>query len=203
MFKNLISKKLPRLFILSLLLIILDQVSKAIIRNTMPLEGFFSLIDHILKIIHIQNNRGFSFWVPLMPAWTKFLFNLILLFIIIMAFPVYLFYNETRRSSVWTDLAVIGLFAAGSGHLLDNIFANYTVDFIQFFQLPVANLADIYATIGLMALGIELISILRIRKPKWRGFKYFITCQLSNRKEFFDFIKNYVHASAQDKELHL
>lgn len=163
------SSKCNRLLLLigiACLLVVMDQASKAIVRTAMIPGSSVPLIDGILRITFVQNFRGFSWWVPTLPAWTKPVFQALLIFIVVAAFPVHAFYSRTRRQSIWTDVAAVGLAASAGGHLVDGFFVPYATDFIQVFHSPSANFADLYSYVGIGALTLEMISTSKLRKPK-------------------------------------
>lgn len=171
------------------LLVAVDQLSKAAVRGALAPGESIPLIDDVLRITFFQNFKGFSWWVPALPLWTKSVLRVLLLFILLAAFPVYLFYTQTRRQSIWVDMAVVGLSASACGHLLDDVLVGYTTDFIQVFHLPSANLADIYSYFGLGALLVETVLVLRAGKPRWKGIRHLMVALVQVRKEFFEFLR--------------
>ena len=180
--------RLFQLIAIVCLLVIVDQVTKAIVRKALTPGGSVPLIGDVLRITFFQNFKGFSWWVPALPSWVKSVFRVALIFMVVLAFPVYIFYTHTRRQSVWADIAVVGIAASGCGHLMDDLFAPYTTDFIQVFHSPSANLADVYSYVGIGALAVEMLLVFRIRKPKWKGFRHLLAAAVRTRNEFLEFI---------------
>ena len=176
-----------RLFALVCLLVIADQISKAVVRAILPPSGSIALIDDVLRITFVPNFAGFSWWVPPLRAWVRVTFQVVLCFIVLAAFPVYLFYTHTRRHSIWTDIGFVGVVASVLGHLLDDFFMPFTTDFIQVFRSPSANLADIYSYVGITALVVEAICAFRERRPKWKGFRHLLAGEVRIWKEFVEF----------------
>jgi len=170
------------------LLILVDQVSKAIVRRTLAPGSSLPLMDPVLRITFFQNFTGFSWWVPALPPWAGWVLRALLILILLLAFPVYLFYTHTRRQSIWADIALVGLVASCLGHLMDDLFTAYTTDFIQVFNSPSANFADCYAYVAIGALGVEMIRVLRLGKPQWKGFRYLVASGIATRSEFLEFI---------------
>ncbi|MBU0511619.1 MAG: signal peptidase II, partial [Chloroflexi bacterium] len=128
--------RLFQLIAIVCLLVIVDQVTKAIVREALPPGGSIPLIGDVLRITFFQNFKGFSWWVPTLPSWVKSVFQAVLAFMVLIAFPIHIFYTYTRRQSIWADIAVVGITASGCGHLMDDLFASYTTDFIQVFHSP-------------------------------------------------------------------
>ena len=158
--------RLLPLIAIACLLVFMDQVSKAIVRTAMAPGSSIPLLDGALQITFVQNFRGFSWWVPTLPAWAKPVYQALLIFIVLAAFPVRTFYSHTRRQSIWADVAVVDLAASAGGHLMDGFFVPYATDFIQVFHSPSANLADIYSYVGIGALTVEMILMSALRKSK-------------------------------------
>jgi lipoprotein signal peptidase len=178
-----------RLIALALLLVIVDQASKAVVRTTMEPGESISILGGVLRIHFEPVFSGVSWFVPDLPVWALAALRLAWLFVALLAFPVYLFYTQTRRRSVWTDVAAVGLCAGCLGHLLDDLFAPYTTDFIQFFNGPSANFADVYAYAGLAALAVELGFVLRETRSEWQGWRHFLHRTIETRRAFLRFVR--------------
>jgi lipoprotein signal peptidase len=101
-----------RLFALVCLLVIADQISKAVVRAILPPGSSIPLIDDVLRITFVPNFAGFSWWVPPLPAWVRVAFQVVLCFIVLAAFPVYIFYTHTRHHSIWADIGFVGVVAS-------------------------------------------------------------------------------------------
>jgi hypothetical protein len=65
----------------------------------------------------------------------------------------------------------------------------HTTDFIQIFHWPSANFADIYSCFGIGALMVETVLVLRIRKPRWKGFRQHLADEVCLWKEFCEFLR--------------
>jgi lipoprotein signal peptidase len=180
--------RLLQLIALVCLLVIVDQVTKASVRKALTPGGSISLISDALHITFVQNYKGFSWWVPTLPIWVKTVFRVVLICIALLAFPVYSFYTQTRRRSIWADIAVVGITTSAWGHLMDDLFVPYTTDFIQVFHSPSANLADVYSYVGIGALAVEIVSAFRVRKRRGEAFRHLLADAVRTRKEFLEFV---------------
>jgi signal peptidase II len=125
--------KLKSLLIIVVLFFI-DLIIKLIIENK------------ILNISYIKNSKIFlgSFYVNN---------NLIIIFsLIILVIICYLFkkYKNLRLSLIIITAGIIG-------NLFDRIFYSYVIDYIDLKIIPVFNLADLYATLGIILLIYNLI----------------------------------------------
>ncbi len=173
--------QIVQLIALVCLLVIVDQVTKAIIRKALTAGDRRPLIDGVLYICFVQNSKGFSWWVPTLPPWAGWVFRAVLTLIVLAAFPVFVFHTRTRRPSIWATIAVVGIAASGCGHLTDDLFVPYTTDFIQVFHSPSANLADLYSYAGIGALAVEMLLAFRAQKPQRRGFRHLLAVAARNR----------------------
>lgn len=170
----------PKLLLISLFFIV-DAGSKALIRICLAPGETRNILGPFLRLHYAQNYRGFSWWVPDLPSWVGTVYSLLLLLICMMAVPVYLFYTEKRRRSVWAAAAFILLTAACLGHWAGDLFLPFTTDFLQAFNSPCANLADLYAFTGIILLLIERIQFLKVRKKQNR---------MVTLREFSRFVRN-------------
>jgi lipoprotein signal peptidase len=174
------------------LLTLIDQASKALIRTTLLPGSRLPLIDNVLFITFIPNYRGFSWFVPDLPEWVQLLFLALRIIILVMAFPVYDFYFQSVQVSIWAWIALIAVSAGIAGNLLDDIFAPYTTDFIQVFQLPSANFADLLSYVGIGAIAVEWGIQWRKKKPHWNSFRTYLAHMAQVRQAFFAFLKEYL-----------
>ncbi|MBN2355178.1 signal peptidase II [candidate division KSB1 bacterium] len=148
------------------LLAFLDQAVRTWIHTILRPGETITLLGNFARLHFQPNYTGFSYFVPPMPDWVHWIYNMVLVFIALAALPVYLFHTGTRHKSRAADVAFVCLLAAVLGHLLEGLFVPYTTDFIQIYNSPCANLADVYAYIGLAALVLEAILYLRLKKKK-------------------------------------
>ncbi len=114
---------MKQLFLWSLLLILLDQVTKYFFVQTINYGAAFGLF---------QGGR----WV----------FIVISIFVLLFL----LFYQHHVKT--WGVYGMIFLFSGLVGNLIDRLFLGYVRDFIDVGFWPVFNLADTYATIGVIIL---------------------------------------------------
>ena len=145
-----------RLAFLIVFLILADQYSKYLIRKHLVIGQPIVLPGNWLRLNHVPNHRGFSWWVPTPPEFLGAIFPFILLTIAFAAVPVFCRYARRHSPSIWATLAFVCIAASGASHFLDTPLTGYTTDFIQIYTSPSANFADVYSYIGLSALGIEL-----------------------------------------------
>jgi len=148
-------------------------------------------VDNILFITFVPNYRGFSWFVPELPDGFRLLFLVLRLTILTMAFPVYDFYSQSEKAGKWAWIALVAISAGVAGNLLDDVFVTYTTDFIQVFQSPSANLADLFSYTGIGALAIEFSVQWKRKKPHWHGFRHCLAYMVRVRRDFLVFMKGY------------
>lgn len=135
---------------LSVLIVILDQLSKFVVHTTMNLYDSFQVIPYFLNFTYIRN-EGIAFGIYFEGAKTIF----IILPILITVYLFYLLKNEEFQDK-FSQLALYLIIAGAIGNIIDRVFRGYVVDFIDFhlngMHWYVFNIADSSVTIGLIFL---------------------------------------------------
>lgn len=135
---------------LSVLIVILDQLSKFLVHTTMNLYDSFQVIPYLLNFTYIRN-EGIAFGIYFEGAKTIF----IILPILITVYLFYLLKNEEFQDK-FSQLALYLIIAGAIGNIIDRVFRGYVVDFIDFhlngMHWYVFNIADSSVTIGLIFL---------------------------------------------------
>ncbi len=185
--------KIVRFWILpTLFLALVDQLSKAFIRSTQPPGWRTPIIDDLLFITFVPNYRGFSWFVPDLPQWVGVSFFFLRILLLLLAFPLFAFYRAQGSAGCWSRIALLSLSGGILGNLLDGLFTPYTTDFIQIGHSPSANLADLLAFIGLVALVAEGFARWRRSGFNWPGPAAFWRQACKTRGAFLAFLKGYV-----------
>ena len=125
----------------ALVTIVLDQLAKYLIATMKPAWdlGFLS--------IHFVQNTGAGFGI------LKGQMALLAVISIVVMMGIIYYYNKIPREK-WAQL-LFGLFLGGvAGNLIDRIFRQYVVDFIDVGFWPVFNIAD--AAISVSVVGLVL-----------------------------------------------
>ena len=137
------------IFIVSLILTIIDQLSKIIIINNLPINHSLELIKNFFYLTY-THNTGAAFSI----LTGKRIFLILIVIIIIIVLFNYLKKNmpESKISRTAFALVIGGSF----GNLIDRIVRGYVVDFIDIkifsYDFPIFNLADTFITIGIFIL---------------------------------------------------
>lgn len=141
-------KLLP--FILSGLVILFDQITKALVVAFIPLYTIGTeVFGDLLRIVHVANTGvAFSLGDSMPIALRRILFGIVPLIVIILVIVIYFRNNEFNSLQRW---AICGIIGGGIGNIIDRFFrAEGVVDFIdvKFFGIfglerwPTFNVAD-------------------------------------------------------------
>ncbi|NLP11130.1 hypothetical protein GX408_12110 [bacterium] len=177
-------------------LALVDQLTKAFVRSTQLPDCRIPIVDDLLFITFIPNYRGFSWFVPDLPQWAAVSFFFLRILLLLLAFPLFSFYREQGFAGCWSRIALLGLSGGILGNLLDGLFTPYTTDFIQIGHSPSANLADLFAFIGLVALAAEGFGRWRRSGFNRPGLEALWKQSCERKRAFGAFLKSYVF---QDK----
>jgi signal peptidase II len=134
------NKRISLILSISLLIILLDQLTKYLVLKYMPLHQSIPLIKNILHLTYIQNTgAGFGILKG---------FNLILIFISLIIIGVILFYFEKIIKEKQIHIPIALILGGAFGNLIDRVFLGHVIDFIDFRIWPAFNIADSCITIG-------------------------------------------------------
>lgn len=132
-----------------LLTFLLDQLSKAVIRNSMAEEQTISVIPHVFSFTYVLN-PGAAF--GLFARQTTF-FIIMTLFVVM----IVLLIAWRVSAKLWLLRLSLGLILGGAlGNLADRLRFGMVVDFLDFKVWPVFNLADSAIVIGAFLLAIMI-----------------------------------------------
>jgi signal peptidase II len=135
---------------LSVLIVVLDQLTKFIVHSTMNLYDSIQVVPYLLNFTYIRN-EGIAFGIYFQGAETIFIVLPILI-------TIYLFYllKSEEFQDKFSQIALFLIIAGAVGNIIDRIFRGYVVDFIDFHLIGmhwyVFNIADSSVTIGLIFL---------------------------------------------------
>ena len=121
--------------------VLLDQISKSIVVNGLPLYGEARFIPGVLSFYHTRNT-GAAFSM-LSDA--------------IVAITVMLYFWRSRHVLLTVSLSMI--LGGGIGNMIDRIVNGYVTDFfrVDFVDFAVFNVADSFITVGAVLLGVYII----------------------------------------------
>lgn len=137
-------------FVISFILILVDQLSKLSAIHHLMGKDPLVLIDGVFELRYLEN-RGAAFGILQDKKLFFVIFTIIVLCLITY---VYLKRIPCEKKFIWMDLICI-LFVSGAvGNFIDRITKNYVVDFFYFklINFPIFNVADIYVTVAAFAM---------------------------------------------------
>ena len=127
---------------ITLIVIILDIISKILISNILILNESITVIPNFFYLTYANNYGG---------AWSIFEGNTLIIY--------YLFKNKVTRK-----IEIIGyslLLGGAIGNLIDRIVYGYVIDFLDFYifkyDFPIFNVADIGIVVGIILLLVSMI----------------------------------------------
>ena len=150
---------MPLLIITFLSVVIIDQISKYIVQQSMALYTSIPLLGDFVKLTYIHN-PGAAFGI--MPGNRTVFLALSLIACGVMLYYLYII----PRTERWGRLALMGILGGAVGNLIDRIRFGEVTDFVdvgfETYRWPVFNVADMAVTIGVAILFIRLSSSRKI-----------------------------------------
>jgi len=143
-------KKNILIFSTTLIIVILDQLTKFLIRKNFQLNESIPIIKNIFHLTYVTNT-GSAFGLFKNLNWFFVLFSVV----VIIAIFYYLRKNINDKEK-YLQFAVGLLLGGTTGNLIDRIFFGHVIDFIDFRIWPVFNIADSAVTISVILLIILL-----------------------------------------------
>ena len=137
------------IFSTALIIILIDQITKFLIRINFQLNDSLPLIKNVFHLTYIQNTgAGFG----ILKSQT-----LILIFISLIVIGVIFYYFDRIKDKEILLQVLVGFVLGGTiGNLIDRITYGFVIDFIDFQIWPIFNVADGFVTIGVIGLIIYL-----------------------------------------------
>lgn len=142
------------IIILSIILLVIEQLSKILVVKLMDINSSIELIKNFFYLTY-THNTGAAFSIL-----TGYRLLLILVAVVILV----IIFNYLRKNKVEgkIDVLAFSLIIGGAlGNLLDRIVRGYVIDFLDFkifgYNFPVFNLADTFIVIGVFLLLITII----------------------------------------------
>lgn len=136
---------MKKIYIISFICLLLDQLVKIIISNSMHVYESIKVINNFFYITSTKNT-GAAFSILLGSRYLLILVSIIALII---------FYKYLSKITKFSKLEVIsfGLIIGGTlGNLFDRIIYGYVIDFLDFkifnYDAPIFNLADSFICVG-------------------------------------------------------
>ncbi len=147
-------KKRVFYFVLIAVLLISDQVTKALIARNIAINSSIEILPNFLHLVHIRNRGAiFGFFSQSGNIWVFILLTLASL--TALALVIYYFF-KTSPSEKFLKISLSLILAGALGNLIDRVFRGSVIDFLDFsvegWHWPSFNVADSCITIGALLL---------------------------------------------------
>ncbi len=131
--------------ILTILLVLLDQLSKFFIINNFNVYDEWVIIKNFFKFEYVQNT-GISFGL-----FSGGRILIIIASLVVIGFMIYDMFQEESKIHYFSCMLIL---SGALGNLIDRVFRGYVVDFISFtilgHKMAIFNIADICVVIGVL-----------------------------------------------------
>ena len=146
------------LFFLFLTLVILDQITKALVINIFNLYDSVTLLP-IINLTFVVN-YGFAFGLFNNPSLNQILVSAVISIIIL-----YFLYLLIKTQDKIFQFSLTLILAGALGNFIDRIFRGFVIDFIDIYigkyHWPAFNVADSCITVGFIVLMINILFLNR------------------------------------------
>jgi len=146
------------------LVVVLDQITKALVLKMMPLFKSIVVIPGFFSLTHVHNPGGaFGFMAQNGSPWRHWMF--LAAAVIALSMIIY-FHHQTPKTHPYLGLGLSLIFGGAIGNLIDRLRFGEVIDFLDFyvahFHWPTFNVADSAVSIGV---GIFVLHILFKKMP--------------------------------------
>lgn len=139
---------------ITIVILILDQITKYIITKTMQIGDSFELIPNFLNITSHRNSG--AAWGILSGKMAFFYIITVVILIVLIVF-----YIKEAKHNLLMQVAISLLFAGALGNFIDRVLNGEVVDFVDTYifsyNFPIFNVADSSLTIGVLLIITALL----------------------------------------------
>lgn len=139
---------------LSVVLIVLDQLTKYIVNKTIPIGESIEVIPSFFHLAHVRN-EGAAMGILQGQRWVFMIFTTV-----VIVAAVYVMWSEKIKNH-WGIVAVSLVLSGGIGNMIDRLFLGEVIDFFSFvfweYEFYVFNVADIFVCCGVAVLAIYIL----------------------------------------------
>lgn len=146
---NMVSTLKKKIIVLTIILILLDQITKLLVTLSINLNTGISLIPSFFSLVYVQNTGA---------AWGMFSSGTIILALLSVIFLAFFVKYIIDRKDMDNFEVVISSMLIGGivGNLIDRLVRGYVVDFFSFkifsYNFPIFNVADCFIVISIILL---------------------------------------------------
>lgn len=145
------------LIIVSIITLVLDQVTKLYIARTLPLHSMITVIENFFTITYLRN-KGAAFGMLATSPWRLPFFILVSL---VAGAVIIVVIKKLRDDQKLATFALSLIFAGALGNLIDRISYGEVIDFIYVHWYdhywPAFNVADSAICVGVFLLALDMI----------------------------------------------
>lgn len=151
-------------YLVAAALVVLDQVTKALVRAFLPLGERFTLIPNVVGLTYVQNT-GMAF-----SSFSSHTVALAVLSLVISIAIIAVIHRDYFHSKAANWLLTLVL-AGAVGNLIDRALIGYVTDMIEvlFMDFAVFNVADCFICVGIALLVVYVIFFDKSEKDGKKG----------------------------------
>jgi len=146
-------------FILTGIVVALDQLTKYLLVNAIPLNTGIPIIPGLFNLVHVHNTGG-AFSILAGPGYPWRQHVLIGLTMVVVAAIAYA-YGKAGKKDNWTRIAYVCITGGAIGNLIDRIRLGEVIDFLDVYvgnrHWPSFNVADAAISTGAVMLLVSFI----------------------------------------------
>jgi signal peptidase II len=136
-------------YVLIIVILILDQLSKILALRYLAPVGSIPIIKNVFHLTYVEN-RGAAFGI----LQNQKLFFVIFALLVLGFIWFYAYNNRLNKVMVYG----LGLVVGGVvGNLIDRVRLGFVVDYLHIMNFPVFNIADSAVTIDIVLIGIFIL----------------------------------------------
>lgn len=153
--------------VLSVLVLVIDQVSKAHFENSLSLYQQIVVIpDYFSWTLAYNTGAAFSFLAD-GSGWQRWLFALIA---VVVSLVLVIWLKRLGRSETWLAIALALVLGGALGNLYDRIVLGHVIDFVLVhwqnrWMFPAFNFADSAITVGAIMLALDMFKTRKTGEP--------------------------------------
>lgn len=139
---------------LSVIMVVLDQVTKYLINLNLPIGDSIEVIPGFFHLTHVRN-EGAAMGILAGHRWIFMVFTAV----VIIAALILMLSGKVKNH--WGILAISMVISGGIGNMIDRIFLGEVIDFFSFifwgYEFYVFNVADIFVCCGVFVLALYIL----------------------------------------------
>ena len=155
------------LFLISGLIIGLDQITKYFICKFLPLYSQIEVIGGFFNIVHVRNS-GVAFGLFKRFGSEYRLISMLVIFLIVI-FLIFFLVSQIKRGCTLQAFSLSLILGGAVGNLIDRVLIGEVIDFIdvhwaEVYHWPAFNVADSAITVGIIFIVFDELFLSRKRK---------------------------------------